>query len=150
MAKRSDAGTLDPADSIDEVLAKIRARGGRVTQSRRLILDALHAATGHQTADELATEVQRVAPDTHLSTIYRKLEELEELGAVSHVHLGHGPAVYSLTVEPHCHLVCETCEKIIDVPDDLFRGLTRRTKDQFRFDIDPRHFAVLGLCQDCR
>ncbi len=136
-------------DSIDAVLARIRERGGRVTQSRRLILEVLHRSSTHLSAEAIAEQVNQVAPDVHLSTVYRKLEELEELGVVAHVHLGHGPAVYALSAEPHCHLLCESCSRIIDVPDDLFRGLTRATKDQFEFTIDPRHFAVLGVCSDC-
>jgi Fe2+ or Zn2+ uptake regulation protein len=35
--------------------------------------------------------VQAEAPDVHLSTVHRNLEELERLGVVTHVHLGDGP-----------------------------------------------------------
>ena len=44
------------------------------------------------------------APDVHLSTIYRNLEELEHLGLISHSHLGHGPSSYLLAIPRSCPL----------------------------------------------
>jgi len=136
--------------SVDAVLALVRELGGRATHARRLLLEVLFETAGHATAEDLATAVQAKVPDVHLSTIYRNLEELEKLGVVVHAHLGHGATTYHLANRDHCHLVCEECGAIIDVPEDLFRSLNRTTRDRFGFAIDPRHFAVLGLCADCR
>ncbi len=66
----------------------LRESGGRVTTSRRILLRCLFEESPHRTAEELAAEVQRVAPDVHISTIYRNLEELERLGIIVHAHLG--------------------------------------------------------------
>ena len=136
--------------SVDAVLALVREQGGRATPARRLLLEVLFETSGHSTAEDLARAVQAKVPDVHLSTIYRNLEELESLGVVVHTHLGHGPATYHLANRTHCHLVCEECGTVLDVPDDLFRSLNRATRDRFGFAIDPRHFAVLGLCEHCR
>jgi Fur family transcriptional regulator, ferric uptake regulator len=139
-----------PAASVDEVLDLVRRQGGRVTWSRRLLLRALFEAPGHRTAEDLAAEVQRQAPDVHLSTIYRNLEELERLGVIVHAHLGHGPATYHLAAAAHGHFVCEDCGAMIEAPDDLFAGLARVADTKFGFMIDPHHFAVLGRCARCR
>ncbi len=138
------------ARSVDDALALVRQHGGRVTSSRRLLLRALFDAGGHRTAEELAGEVQRQAPDVHLSTIYRNLEELERLGVIAHAHLGHGPATYHLATTAHGHLVCEDCGVMIEAPDELFAGLARSVDTRFQFTIDPHHFAVLGRCARCR
>jgi Fur family transcriptional regulator, ferric uptake regulator len=138
------------ATSVDDALALVRQHGGRVTSSRRLLLRALFDAGGHRSAEELASEVQRQAPDVHLSTIYRNLEELERLGVIAHAHLGHGPATYHLAAAAHGHLVCEECGTMIEAPDELFAGLARSAEDRFQFTIDPHHFAVLGRCTRCR
>lgn len=86
----------ESAERVEEVLDRLRETGGRATTSRRILLQCLFAEGPHRTAEELAEEVQRVAPDVHLSTIYRNLDELERLGVVVHAHLGHGPATYHL------------------------------------------------------
>ncbi len=138
------------AATVEEVLELVRRQGGRVTSSRRLLLRALFEAHGHRTAEQLAAEVQSGAPDVHLSTIYRNLEELERLGVIVHAHLGHGPATYHLASAAHGHFVCEVCGTMIEAPDTLFEGLARVADSKFSFSIDPHHFAVLGRCADCR
>jgi Fur family transcriptional regulator, ferric uptake regulator len=143
-----DADQAIPA-TVDDILALVREQGGRVTTARRLLLDAIFQADGHKTAEELAAVVQARAPDVHLSTIYRNLDDLQELGIVVHAHLGHGPSTYHLAATAHGHLVCEECGAVIEAPDDLFNSLSRSTKSRFGFTIDPHHFAMLGRCALC-
>jgi Fur family transcriptional regulator, ferric uptake regulator len=135
--------------SVDSVLAFLRARGSRVTSSRRILLEVLFAADGHMSAEELTEAVQIRAPDVHLSTVYRNLEELEHLGVISHSHLGHGPSSYLLASHAHAHFICANCGMMIEAPDDIFRGLARSAKTQLGFTIDPKHFAILGRCANC-
>jgi Fur family transcriptional regulator, ferric uptake regulator len=135
--------------TVDDVLSLVRASGGRATPSRRLLLEVLFEAEGHCTAEVLAEAVQARAPDVHISTIYRNLEELQRLGVVIHTHLGHGPATYQLTSLAHSHFVCEECGAMIEAPDELFRGLARTAKARLGFSIDPHHFAILGRCEAC-
>jgi Fur family transcriptional regulator, ferric uptake regulator len=128
----------------------VRARGGRATASRRNILQALFEAEGHLTAEELAEEVQSRAPDVHISTVYRNLEEMQKLGVVVHSHIGHGPATYQLASTAHAHFLCEVCEATIEAPDDVFKGLAKIVNARLGFAIDPVHFAMLGRCAACQ
>ena len=144
----SSASVVSSA-SVEQVLAQLRARGGRVTTARRQLLEALFDSSAHRTAEDLAAEVQDRTPDVHLSTIYRNLDELERLGVVVHAHLGHGPATYHLSSTAHSHFVCERCGATIEAPDELFRTLASEVRERFGFVIDPRHFAVLGRCREC-
>jgi Fur family ferric uptake transcriptional regulator len=142
---------LEGADfsTVESVLDYLRSRGGRVTSSRRILLQVLFEADGHMSAEELAESVQQRAPDVHLSTIYRNLEELEHLGVISHSHLGHGPSSYLLASHAHAHFVCAECGRMIEAPDEIFRGLAQSAKSKLGFAIDPNHFAILGQCSDC-
>ena len=135
--------------TVEEVLAVLRARGGRSTAGRRVILEVLFDTQDHLTAEDLAAAVQARAPDVHMSTIYRNLEELERIGVVVHSHLGHGPATYQLSAHAHAHLLCEVCGLTLEAPDDLFRGLARTARTRLGFSIDPRHFAIVGRCETC-
>ena len=144
------AQAATPASPADDVLALLRARGGRVTGPRRLLLEAIFEADGHRTAEELATEVRAKAPDVHISTIYRNLEGLEDLGVITHAHLGHGPAMYHLAPTTHGHFVCERCGTTVEASEELFGSLAESAEARFGFRIDPHHFAVLGRCKRCR
>ena len=164
MAPDKRAGTIGPvtrrsptepvghttAATVEEAVEVVRRHGGRVTASRRLLLRALFASKAHRTAEELAEEVQAEAPDVHLSTVYRNLEELERLGLVVHSHFGHGPATYHLATAVHGHFVCEECGTLIEVPGSLFDDLAAQARSRFGFTVDPHHFAMLGRCADCR
>lgn len=145
-AAEQEAPERDPVGAALELL---RANGGRVTVSRRLLLECLYAGNGHRTAEELVKEVRASAPDAHLSTIYRNLEELERLGVIEHAHLGHGPANYHLTVSGHGHLVCERCGTAEEAPESFFEDLARQARHASGFSIRPHHFAVVGLCRNC-
>jgi len=142
-------GQAASADAIEEALQLFRAGGGRITTARRLILTCLLAGEHPRTAADLASEVQALAPDVHISTIYRNLEELERFGLVAHAHLGHGPATYYLATQAHGHFVCRACGAVIEVPAQLFGALSEAAKLTYDFEIEPDHFAILGLCTSC-
>lgn len=151
MSKRSAAehSASTPSSTLEEALDLLREHGGRITPSRRLLLQALFGSHEHRSAEDLAAEVQVHAPDIHLSTIYRNLDELEKLGIVAHTHVGHGPATYHLTTSVHGHFVCGACGKMLEAPQELFSSLASEARSRFGFKIDPHHFAVLGRCADC-
>lgn len=136
--------------SVEDVLALVRADGGRVTNAKRLLVATLFDRSEHLTAEDLTAEVQSVAPDIHQSTIYRNLDELERLGVITHTHLGHGPSTYHLAARTHGHLVCERCGATTEISDSMFDTLARRATKEFGFDVNPHHSAVLGLCRDCQ
>ena len=136
-------------EQAEPILSLLRARGGRVTTSRRAILETFLGIGGHVTAETLTARVQANQPDVHESTVYRFLDELERLGVVDHVHLGHGPAVYHLASDAHHHLVCDGCGIVVEVPETVFAQLRGQLKDNYGFALQPRHFAVTGRCKEC-
>ena len=77
------------APDLASALDALRARGLRISASRRQVLEALYADSRPRRAEELAK-------DGDLASVYRNLDTLEEVGLVRHVHLGHGPGLYSL------------------------------------------------------
>lgn len=136
-------------EQAEPILGLLRARGGRVTTCRRAILETFLGFGGHVTAEVLTARVQATQPDVHESTVYRFLDELERLGVVDHVHLGHGPAVYHLASDAHHHLVCDRCGAVEEVPEALFAELRTQLREDYGFSLQPRHFAVTGRCRDC-
>lgn len=136
-------------ETVDDVLALVRARGGRATPSRRVLLDVLFEAEDHMTAEDLTEVVQARAPDVHISTVYRNLEDLQRLGVIAHSHLGHGPATYQLASLAHAHFICSSCGARSEAPDEWFAALAENARTQLGFTIDPHHFAIVGHCASC-
>lgn len=127
----------------------LRQRGYRLTPQRQLVLEAVDALE-HATPDEILVEVRRTASGVNISTVYRTLELLEELGLVSHAHLGHGAPTYHLADRHHhIHLVCRDCTEVIEADLDIAAEFTAKLRTTFGFETDMKHFAIFGLCEGC-
>ncbi|MEV6317582.1 transcriptional repressor [Streptomyces sp. NPDC051776] len=127
----------------------LRKRGYRLTPQRQLVLEAVDKLE-HATPDDILTEVRRTAGGVNISTVYRTLELLEELGLVSHAHLGHGAPTYHLADRHHhLHLVCRDCSDVIEADVSVAEDFTRELRATFGFDTDLKHFAIFGTCRDC-
>lgn len=131
-------------------LARIlRSRGLRLTAQRQLVLEAVHAL-GHATPDQVHAEVARTAAGVNITTVYRTLELLEELGLVTHAHLTHGaPTYHTVGATQHVHLVCRRCGRVDEAPSDLLRPLADTLDTERGFLIDIGHVALFGLCAEC-
>ncbi|MEU8550148.1 Fur family transcriptional regulator [Streptomyces roseoverticillatus] len=129
--------------------SNLRRRGYRLTPQRQLVLEAVDRLE-HATPDDILTEVRRTAGGVNISTVYRTLELLEELGLVSHAHLGHGAPTYHLADRHHhIHLVCRDCTGVVEADLSVAAEFTDRLRAEFGFETDMKHFAIFGLCREC-
>jgi Fur family ferric uptake transcriptional regulator len=127
----------------------LRARGYRLTPQRQLVLEAVDRLE-HSTPDDILAEVRRTARSVNISTVYRTLELLEELGLVSHAHLGHGAPTYHLADRHHhMHLVCRDCAGVIEADLSLAESFRQRLREECGFETDMKHFAIFGRCRTC-
>jgi Fur family ferric uptake transcriptional regulator len=138
------------ATTTGDVFEVLRRRGLRMTPQRRAIVAEIMRTQGHISPTALVRRVQGEMPGVNASTIYRTLSLLEEVGVLAHAHL-EGGAEYHRAEEPaHVHLACSNC----GAEDDLSLGETREIADLIvgRHDFEPdlTHFAISGLCGECR
>lgn len=127
----------------------LRQRGYRLTPQRQLVLEAVDVLE-HATPDGILVEVRKTASGINISTVYRTLELLEELGLVSHAHLGHGSPTYHLADRhDHMHLVCRDCDAVTEAPVALAAPLKDGLRAEYGFETDMKHFAIFGRCRDC-
>lgn len=128
----------------------LREKGYRLTPQRQLVLEAV-TSLGHATVEEILAEVRRTASGVNITTVYRTLELLEEIGLVTHVHLQHASPTYHATdIGPeHVHLVCRGCHRIIEEPVDIVQPVVREAARRHGFTVDVTHLAVFGLCRAC-
>ncbi len=129
---------------------ELRSRGYRVTPQRQLVLEAVMSLQ-HATPDEVCEQVRQTASGVNISTVYRTLDLLEELGLVTHTHLGHGAPTYHIADEAdHVHLVCRDCEQVSEIDPAHVNGLVATLDQTYGFETDVRHLTVFGRCQNCR
>ncbi|MEV0699313.1 transcriptional repressor [Saccharopolyspora sp. NPDC050389] len=121
----------------------------RMTPQRQLVLDAVRELE-HATPEQVCRRVQGTASTVNITTVYRALDLLEELGLVRHTHLGHGAPTYSVEEHEHVHLACHRCGTIDEVSTELLDDLSRELLARFGFVLDATHLALSGTCRNCR
>ena len=129
--------------------SELRSRGLRLTAQRQLVLEAVHAL-GHATPDQVHGQVAKTAAGVNITTIYRTLELLEELGLITHAHLSHGaPTYHAVGEDQHVHLVCRACGAVAEVSPDLLLPVAETLLEERAFRVDIGHVALFGLCREC-
>jgi Fur family ferric uptake transcriptional regulator len=137
--------------SAHDLRLAFKQRGLRMTPQRQLILDAVAAMHGHVSADQVYQDVVRVYPDVNITTVYRTLDVLEELGVVRHTHFHDGVAQYQRTDEaPHHHLVCTRCGGDVELDMRLLEPLAQTLRARYGFEADLAHTAIVGVCRGCQ
>jgi Fur family ferric uptake transcriptional regulator len=129
---------------------RLRASGHRLTPQRELVLAAVETL-GHATPDEVYAEVRTHSESVNLSTIYRTLELLNELGLIRHAHLtDRAPTYHTATEHEHAHFVCRGCKKTISVGRTEMEQALGELAARHGFSPDYGHLTVFGTCADCR
>ena len=99
-----------------------------------------------------ALEIDRRLPRIGRASVYRALEQLEQLGLVQRVDLGRDAAGYE-RVDPgghhHHHIVCERCGRVIPFEDPpLERAITALGK-RSDFNVASHEVTLRGECAEC-
>jgi Fur family ferric uptake transcriptional regulator len=141
-----DAGTT--AAERAALRSTLHKHGMRLTPQRQLVLDAVWAL-GHGTPEQVCQRVQVIAPTVNITTVYRALDLLEELGLVRHTHLGHGAPTYSADEHEHVHLACHRCGRVTEVPTEALAAVRDTLLAEHGFALDVCHLAMSGTCRDC-
>ena len=137
-----------------DVERALRASGRRFTLQRSKILAALRHGGGHRTAEQIHGRVR--AEDRHagiaLSTVYRTLDTLKQMGLVSELDRGSGTATYEWTDRGHVHhhLVCRECGVATEVELPALAAIEAEIRERTGFEPEIRHLGIGGLCRQCQ
>lgn len=135
----------------EDISSKLSKLGYRLTPQRIMILSAIENSDNHISAEEIYTQVVAKYPNVNISTVYRTLELLKELGLVTETDLGGGRVRYHPADKGHHHhLVCQECGAIIDLDEAVLSSLKGTLLREYRFIADLRHLAIFGRCVNCR
>lgn len=131
--------------------ARLREQGYRVTGPRLRVYEALGDGSGHLTADQLADRLADRDEAVPLSSVYRALAVLEELGLVRATRLGgedvtHWERAHS---DEHFHVVCTTCGGVDHHRGPLVGVVADHLRAGHGFVADQVTLLVHGTCAGC-
>ena len=134
-------------NSYDETL---RQKGYRLTPQRAMVLEAIEHATGHISTEEIYDPIAKKYPNINISTIYRTLELLTELGLVTATNMGDGTLRYHASTKGHHHhLICSKCGKVIDIDEHDLQEFKNSLLANYGFAAELKHIAFFGCCPQC-
>lgn len=134
-----------------ETAIALRGAGQKVTPQRMLILSTVRHASDHLSASQILEDVRRSYPYIDASTVYRTLAAAKELRLVTETDMGSGDNQFEwIGKERHHHLICRSCGEVTSLDNSYLDGLASALLEQHRFQADLDHFAIFGLCRNCR
>jgi Fur family ferric uptake transcriptional regulator len=128
----------------------LKNQGYRLTPQRRLILDIIHEANSHLTADVILSRLRAKISGVNKSTVYRTLELLEDLGLVVKSEIASTNVYHHAEEGHHHHLVCKKCGRQFHCDEAVLWPLKDSLKEKLGFDADLSYHVICGLCRDCR
>jgi Fur family ferric uptake transcriptional regulator len=135
----------------NQMTGELSRKGLRMTPQRLMIVSAIEDSTDHISAEEVYAQVVEKYPNVNISTVYRTLDLLEELGLVTKTDLGGGRVRYHPADKGHHHhLVCRECGAIIDLDEAALAGLKETLLRNYNFIADLRHLGIWGRCVTCQ
>jgi Fur family peroxide stress response transcriptional regulator len=134
-------------ESAEDLIAKVRERGGKVTPQRVLIYRELVGDTSHPTAEQLHARLREALPHLSLTTVYTTLNDLADAGEVRRFPAGDGQVHYDPDTRPHAELVCIRCGRIWDAPAPYGSAVPPDVIDGFR--VWTRTELFHGVCAEC-
>ena len=129
----------------------LQKKGYRLTPQRIMVVDALHSVEAHISAEEIFAKLKEKYPYANISTVYRTLELLKELGLAAEIEIGDGIARYHAREHSrHHHLICNKCGKTTELPEADLQPLAASLIKNHKFKADMSHLAIFGLCPQCQ
>jgi Fur family ferric uptake transcriptional regulator len=136
----------------EEAALALTAAGYRRGGARRAILELLDEQSCALSAIEIQDALTDRNREVSRASIYRVMEELEEIGLVQRVEVGRGMVRY----EParsgpghHHHLVCDHCGRISPFTDAGLERAIRRVSDTLPLRVSEHEVVIHGACETC-
>ena len=136
--------------ALESFAGACRSRGLSVTHQRQAVYEAVLSSHEHPGAEEIFRAVRARVPSISRGTVYRTLETLKEVGLVADVSRVKGTARFEAALDPHHHLVCLGCNKIIDLHDESLNRLPVAPRGNGRFEVTGYQIQFVGYCGSCR
>lgn len=135
-----------------KILTFLKNKGIRCTPQRQLVVEIVQRTQGHASAEEIHTQLQKRFPKVNLSTVYRTLELLCELGLMVEVvnWEDHRKRFEVIGQNPHYHLLCQGCKTILEVKGSTIHQLETETLERYGFKLALNHFIGYSYCSDCK
>lgn len=138
---------------------RLRENGYRLTEGRKEIINILTDTKEHLSAEEIYFRVHKNYPAIGLTSVYRTLDVLVNMGVIQKFDFGDGRFRYEIINgenKGYRHLICTKCRKIINYNNfieeetELLKKTEKELSEKYKFEINSNLIQFYGLCPECR
>ncbi len=141
---------MEPNVRYLELINTLKGKNFRLTPQRVELVKMIAASEGHPSATALFEQIKKRFPTISQATVYKTLALLKEMNQVLEIDL-HGDSHYDGNrPDPHPHLVCIKCGRIMDGDYEIDQSALRKLEMASGFQIKSQQINFLGLCAVCR
>jgi Fur family transcriptional regulator, ferric uptake regulator len=137
---------------VDHAISTLRATGLRKSAPRKAVVEALAGHDCAVTALELEDELRKRRARVGRASVYRALEQLEQLGLVQRLEVSRGVAGYERVFpggHHHHHAVCRRCGRLKAFEDTQLERAITRISDRIDFEVSEHDVILRGVCERC-
>jgi Fur family peroxide stress response transcriptional regulator len=135
---------------FDQMMAALKERHFRLTPQRIELVRLIAVSDGHPSASQLYSKIKRQFPTMSQATVYKTLALLKEMNQVLEIDLRDDSHYDGNRPQPHPHLICVNCNKIVDGEMTLDQESLRNLEMASGYEILRPQISLYGLCPDCR
>jgi len=137
-------------ERLESLRQRCREHGLALTPQRRAILRAVLDLDDHPTADRVHAALARRRVRVSRATVFRTLESFARMGIIAKTCHPGSAIRYDRRTERHHHLVCLSCDRVIDISDTHLDALPVPDTRPFGFVVSDFKVQLRGICKECR
>ena len=134
----------------DEIAGALARRGLRLTRQRRAVLAAVAGAPSSISALQVYDAARESCPELGLTTVYRTLAVLSDIGALRRVHGPDHCEAFVPAGAAHGHtVVCSRCGSVVEFTDCDMHAVVVAAGEQTGYRITEHFLQLSGVCPAC-
>jgi len=136
--------------NINTIYNTIKSKGGRLTKTRKAIVDILFQSACLMSPAEITAKLKTQKIQPNRSTMYRELMFLAQNGIITKSTISQND-YFELPIDHHHHLICTGCNTIKKVVlSKHLRQQEKQLEKENEFQITNHSVEFYGLCKNCR
>ncbi len=147
------AGVVGASEWAERAAGRLAGAGYRRGGARQAVIDLLASQPCALSALEIEESLRNSARQVARASVYRVLDELEQLKLVARIEVGQGISRYEALhphgAHHHHHLVCDVCGEVIPFEDEELERTIDRVARRVAFDVAEHDIVLHGSCGDC-
>jgi Fur family transcriptional regulator, ferric uptake regulator len=137
----------------DEAGERLASAGYRRGGARQAVIDLLARQECALSVLEIEDALRDGGRQVGRASIYRVVEELEELGLVTRLDLGTGTARFEPADQAgdrhHHHLLCDECGDLVPFSDTELERVIGRVSKRLPYPVSGHDVILHGSCASC-